>query len=288
MKHIMQAEVLPCEAQDPGNNQPAAPQDPGTAFAGAWERYKATVDGYAKALAGISAELCRATAGQECIDVPSNYQVTEWKEKVAKSMRRALIALAATRFAPPGAHLKIDEEPIAERFPLGRDEQLASFNPAAIWQYLVETYGGQKGEQEALRQAANQLVNCFRLRRDQEVQTTAGCVVLNLPVYVDVFDKKYSNVARLHYRAREDFCRALGAFEAFAHHIGRLDLASDLAAQKGHWGVTREIVSRARHALGAGDILLVTFTTRFEFRLRQALAEQLQIFLGTYADSLRE
>lgn len=195
-----------------------------------------------------------------------------------------LISIAEKRFAPPGGHLKIDRYDLEEKLSLRTRE--TDIDPLAIWTYLEATYGAGHGVEEGYRQIAAEIVYKFRLNKNNHIERKGGYTVLNLEyIYIDSIDKKYSGKNKLAYNCSEGVSTVFQHLAAFATWAGYASLSSDLMGQAHKWcrSHSSELVSRERFTLGDGaQVVLITYLNRFEFRLRDDVAEQLQIFIATY------
>jgi len=258
----------------------------GEQFAALWGEYLAACRAHTQALAALREKECSILPGEYYVLAINIDDHAQEIRKAAKDTVGRLVDHAARQFAPAGARLEIDTTEIQEKFDFGKNpEQL---DLAAVWAHLGATYGGTKGEDEAYRQAATALVRAFGLERSPEIKRKAGFVVLDLRVWPDSFDKKLNNVTRLSYGCVErvmDVHRTLGTFARWA---GRDQAAHDLNAGARRWWDNKAITSRERIGFGdkGADVELVTYSTRFEFRISNALAAQLQVFIGTYAAAM--
>jgi len=197
------------------------------------------------------------------------------------AIRTKLVGLARTRFVPQGVALEIEQQDIDRLFPL--DER---FDPCAIWQYLEQTYGGQAGERLAWQRVAERLRKEFGLcDESQELKRRGGYVLLERKIWIDDFEKKFGKI-RLSYGCGEAAWSRLKVLSEFAVWAQRPELARDALESAKHWrGVSSEIESRKRYEMGKeAELVMVTYQTKFEYLLRADVAEDLQIFLGTYAE----
>ncbi len=224
-----------------------------------------------------------------CIDTLSDRDVTERKEGMAKAIRNALIRHAAQSFAPEGVALQIDREALDERHPTSECEQdrryggrdldtyRVNFDPKACWDYLEATYGGEAGKELAWKQAAAQLVDSFNLKYHPDVKQVSGKTVFAVTV---VSEKGFGKVT-LHYSSTariEDRLRHLSTFAAWGQFEALAYIAQRLAG--GHW-YSRPLILREVIDLGDGCDL-VTYHSKFLFRLAPAVAEKFQIFVSKY------
>lgn len=193
-----------------------------------------------------------------------------------------MIDAAEKRFSPVGSRLKIKREEVLRALALDGQEAWRTFDPVRVWRYLEEQYGGAKGEEVAWQQTAKALIDAFNIRNDKPVRTVGAQVVLDMSVYLDSFDKKYGK-NRLHYHSSEKVGKALTALIGFANW-GSLDLAENglYLAMRELCNTQHEIQSRKTY--GGGGIHIITYQNRFEFRFERRIAEQLQIFIGSFGD----
>ena len=215
---------------------------------------------------------------------PCSYsQEREIREQAEKILER-LVWLAEKVFGPAGTRLEISLREVKECFPA--DPNQGEFDPGAVWEYLEQTYSGQSGEELAWRQVAGELARRFGLNQeDRKVEVKAGAVVLRQHISLDSLDKKYSNQNKLSIYSREAVRELVLPFIGFARWAELNALATDLNHFAQHWwDWGTKVESRKRFELGnEKEVLVVTFNTHFEYRLRMDVAEKLQIFIGTYA-----
>lgn len=181
---------------------------------------------------------------------------------------------------------EIDDSDFREKFEYD-DEKPDSFSLKALWEYLEFTYGGQAGEDVGWRQTAAVLVYEFGMKYKKQVVRKAGRTIIELSVYLDDFDKKYSGKNRLHYNSNDKFVKTMSELKSFATWHQNMALAHDIGMHVTKFWHDRyeDIVSRKQYPLGDDqEIILVTFHNKFEFRFSDACAAQLQLFLGTYGN----
>lgn len=219
------------------------------------------------------------------IDVPSDYNIHQTLETAAAKLMSGLILHASRIYAPVGTSLEIDSNAVTRRFPINSNA-FADFNPAAIWQYLEETYGGNAGETETWRQTAKGISDAFFRAMRSEVVRKGNFVVLEKSVYLDSIDKKFSGKNKLSYSCCGSLYDAFRHLSAFARWAERHHLAGDLnCAGNDYYRSHSEIESRKQYPMGVnGEIVVVTYHNKFEFKVRADVAEQLQIFMGMYGE----
>lgn len=215
----------------------------------------------------------------------SGHDVGRTLEKSAIEIRKMLVWSAEKLFAPQGVSLKIDGYEIYERFPTDQDN-IDAFDPVAIWSYLEQKYGGDFGEKLAWQQVAKGFKSKFNLDEGEKVVIKNGYIVLDRPVWLDDFDKKYHKKNRLSFGCVESISQSLNVLSEIARWSDRIALSHDLhRLNRTFSDRTYEVQSRAKHPAGHnGEVIIVTYTSRFEFLIRQDFAEQLQVFLGTYLE----
>lgn len=153
------------------------------------------------------------------------------------------------------------------------------------WQYVEENYGGDRAVSKALNDAANAIIKELSLRKGGEVIMRAGRLVLNQSIWIDSFDKKHYGKTKLTTGSLNDVQMLAANLGVFASWADNTLLNVDLQ-RFGH-GYFRDskVVSRHKHELGEdGELEVITFSTRFEYRFNQAPAQQLQVFLSTYGN----
>lgn len=257
----------------------------GTQFKVLLDVYCSTIDAYIEALTvlqGMEKEIpCKEYIS--ALDIPASYEVEKWKRKAAERVMRRLVVHAQEVFAPGGAGLTIDENPVQERFPIDRDGDLSKFNPAAIWDYLEENYGGKAGQNHAWSQAAETIFKELSLERADKVQRKGEYLVIDRSVYTS---KRYSGGMELGHHTADGMRKLFEALVAFASWADKSVLRADLYQFRMQKLAAWEppVVSRERFGFGVNslDMVLITYFNRFEYRFRQPIAEKLQIFLATF------
>lgn len=201
------------------------------------------------------------------------------------SIVKAFVAIACERFAPTGGTLSIESEKYEDKYLPGwrRAGRRADFDPRKLWADLVADWGQGKGESVAYRQAAQAITRFFWIRRNQEVTTVRGNVVLNHSIYLDEISRKYSNKNELSYNSQRGFYEIAQHFDTFAAWCGIECFARTYREMVSQWGHSREIVSRERLTLGA-HAFMVTHHKKAEFHFAPLLATQLQAFLESFGE----
>lgn len=259
----------------------------------AWESYQAVLARYIDELHRINKTFGNFFPNSYVVDVASRYKHVSLLVEAANRLKNVLIAKAEKEFGSSAVPLQIDASAVNEAFPLERPEYsddddivvCPPFNPEEIWVWLESNYGGDLGKKEALRQAAERIRDVFHLHRNQP-RFNSGYMILNLPIYIDGFEKKFSGKNKLQYRAEEEFQRALNALEDFAKTTDKTMLATGLQSLRRDIGRHHLIRSREKFMVGdkGTELVLITFLDRFEFRIRADTADDLQIFLGSHLD----
>lgn len=262
---------------------------PGEKLAQVWQKYVETMTSHQKALAEVRAMERSLFPGME----DYRYSVSGMSERdlernlgeTAKDVRMRLSWMAGSQFAPHGGRLQIDEEALAEAFPVDHHtdlDKLHAFDPAAIWAWLDARYGGNAGETIAHRQLASRLKSALRLGRKDEIVMKAGYVVLSETAYTE----SYSSGMQYGYHTYEMINRILVALSEVATWMERHQLSRDLYSHANGTTSSTKVISREKFGFGeqGAEVLMVTFKSSVEFRLRADIAEQLQVFLATYGE----
>ena len=269
--------------------QSASVESCGAVVRRAWENYLSALCEYQDKLRAINADFANANPPSECetVSIATPYKLLELKEEVARGLRARLIECAVRDFAAPGMKLQIDDKaleaamPIVHRRNRPADDNTYTFvvfDPEADWAWLERRYGGNKGKKESLRQVSAALAKAFSFFDKPQVMKS-GYAVFGIGVYMDsVFPGK------LHYRSADEVRAAFQALRGFAVATDRLMLRAGLEQWlHGHSG---NIPVTSRETFRFGDrhteLLVVTYQTRFEFRLRADAAEAVQMFLGSH------
>lgn len=255
-------------------------------FAAVWKEYQSSVDRWATQrfqLSSLEQDVLHCEDYMAAIQPLSKHDVQELKSTVASRIRERIKRYAEERFAPAGGSLTIDNSDIEDRFPTHR-EHCIDFDPVAFWSYLENKYGGNAGEELAWRQAAQAIYSAFNLQYSKGVETKGGYAILRRHVWIDDINKKYHNRNTLSYGCQQsvrDCCHALAGFATWAERDGLVHDLNHL--QRLFCGYGFDIQSRKKYECGdKGEVVVVTFTKCFEYRLREDVAAQLNLFLGTY------
>lgn len=277
---------------------PEAPTTIGHRFATIFTRYCSAFASYmaeVAELAAIERSLLPAEHYALAVQVLPGYKIVEIKAKLGKAIRDRMVRHAEETFAPEGVELRINREEVGERFPVqveraGADRHdlderwYIDFDAVALWQYLEETYGGDAGKRLAWRQTADRLVSALELRRNSDVKMSGGKVIIEIRVWSE---KAWSGSGmRLGSSTQQSVVRLFQSLTEFAEWAGRASLARLCRQQASDWShYQRPVVSRERNELGDG-CSYVTFHQKFEFRLSQQVAEQLQLFIAEFGPPL--
>lgn len=282
------SEMVPEVIQMPPEEE--KPQTVGEQYKALWLRYRNALEKWASEQCAIRSEERRIlnhhrSEYMRAFEDMSGHDVGRTLEKSAIEIRKMLVWSAEKLFAPEGVSLKIDGYEIYERFPTDQDN-IDAFDPVAIWSYLEQKYGGDFGEKLAWQQVAKAFKSKFNLDEGEKVVIKNGYIVLDRSVWLDDFDKKQYKKNRLQFGCVERVSQSLNVLSEIARWSDRFALSHDLLRLNRTFSDrTYEVQSRAKHPAGDnGEVIIVTYTSRFEFLIRQDFAEQLQVFLGTYLE----
>lgn len=277
---------LPSVTDDKSRKEPAPVQSIGEHFARIYADYKVTVDAWAADLSRLAAQEKNVLPCEnylQAIRPLDTHDTEDLKSKVAGNIFERIRRHAETVFAPPGQKLTIDSSDLREYFPTDR-EHVDIFNPAAFWDYLETHYGGKTGQNLAWEQGAQAIINAFNMRRSTALETKGGFVVLRDQVWCDDHYKKFYKTNNLSYSSEQGVAACCNALATFCAWAEKPELEHDLKSLRNIFCTHRfAIESRKQYVCGLGDLVVVTFNKEFEYRLKQDLAAQLNIFIGTYA-----
>lgn len=262
----------------------------------AWEAYQTVLAKYLDELRRINAAFGDVFPDRYVVDVASRYKHVNLLIEAANKLQKTLIAKAEKEFGSLTIPLEIDEEAVNEAFPIEKppfssdDDDIlvcVPFNPEGVWAWLEANYGGERGKKESLRQAAGKMCDAFNLHRHQP-RFKSGYMILDLPIYIDDFNKKYSGKNKLNWRSNDDFQCALSALEYFAMAVNRSMLVAGVQSLRRDLDQHHLIRSREKFMVGdkGTELILITFLNRFEFQVRADTANDLQIFLGSHLDPM--
>jgi hypothetical protein len=161
----------------------------GVIYAALFEEYRQKVNGFHFSMRDLKT---REQASMGLDDYSCSFGSEVDAERVIgmaqEKIFRQLIYAAQKQFAPPGGLLSIDEFATKRVCGMYNTENRLDF--VKVWAYLEETYGGDRGVEEAWRQAAKALGKEFGLSRDTAVEVRGGKTILHIRIYIDSFDKK--------------------------------------------------------------------------------------------------
>lgn len=240
-------------------------------------------------LAGLEQAILRSEDYMAAVKPLDEDDLRDHRKKLAVGLRQRLVRHAEEIFAPAGRKLSIDEDELTDKFDFDKDDP-AAFSLTAIWDYLEQTYGGQAGVDRAWQQAAAELISALHLKHHNEVVRKAGRVIITLSVYLDSIDKK-SGKNNLSYGSCESVVKAALTLRGFANWCQNSALATHLGELAEHFSYMRNRGFESRKQLVCGDdqeLIVVPYQNKFEFRLSEACATQLQLFLGTYGNLNKE
>lgn len=211
-------------------------------------------------------------------------------KEVATAMIERMIWVAQDMFAPAGSSLKIDKSKVMEACGYREEDYRshkktvwAEFDATKVWGHLVESFGGDKGEEEGYRQTAKAIVDVFYLKPGKPIRmASGGKMILENSIYIDSIDKKFSKKNRVSYNCIEHIVRCITSLRGFAAWANFDDLAHSLYVALRQLGdYHSEITSRAIY--GGNGIRIITYLNRYEYQIDPKVAEQLQVFLALYA-----
>jgi hypothetical protein len=270
------------------SSEPSIPPTIGEKFAKLWKDAVAAVDAWATDLARLSSveqTILHCEEYMAAIKPLDDYDTRKLKEKIADRIRDRIKRYAEQYFAPPGGKLVISNDDLSDEFPEIDRDNFDNFDPAAFWACLEKKYGGDAGQEAAWKQAAQAIVESFSLRQSSPMEQKGGYTVLTRSVWLDDHYKKWNKQNRPSHSSQQCIVECLKALVGFATWADRYALRSDLNELVNMvWTHGYCIESRKQYACGdKGEIVVVTFAKSFEYRIREDVATQLNLFLGTYA-----
>lgn len=190
--------------------------------------------------------------------------------------RERLLRIAEEQFTPSSsARFSIPRADIANAYP-----DASQFEAAAFWAHLEATYKPSAAK-VAFVGVARDLVDAFNLERNPNIERKGNILVLNKWVSCE---KTYSGRMELSYHSADSVANGLRTLAAFADWGNLPGVAASIRRHLNHTQFHHmEIVSRQRITIAAGELELITFQTRFEFRFGGEMAKQLPLFIGQYA-----
>lgn len=209
----------------------------------------------------------------ELLDLPkTNDQIAS----ITYRFRERLIRIAEAQFSPSqSARFSIPRAEITEAFPSN-----GSFDAAALWAHLEAIYKPVAAK-TAFGDVARKLIDAFNLERNPKIERKGNALILSKWISSE---KSFSGKTELSYHSSESVGQALLALAGFAEWAGASHAAAQIRAYLNRTHLYHlAIASRERITLAAGELEMITFQTRFEFRFGGTLAKQLPIFVGQFA-----
>lgn len=249
----------------------------------AWEKYLTILRDNTSALNQLSDTLDKECGEKMELFAEDEHERMGEAHVTAVSVLNHLVYRAARVFTAPGCTpIAVDPKSWQREYL----EDLYTFSPVALWKALENEYGGGKGVNTTYSKAAREIVNRFGLHRHHEVKTKPGCHVLNSTIWIDEFDKKNYNKTVLSYHSRDEIEKLCTNLATFARWAGDEKQAIQLENACSNFSLTRgKFESRERRTL-SDDIQVTCYLSRFEFLVRDTLADQLKVFVSTYASEM--
>lgn len=266
---------------------------PGQKLASVWKEYREMVKGHWSALAQLQAKERTLFPSLESyrysVAAKSESDLARELSEAARGIIQSLAWMASAQFSPAGGRLEIDLERLHEAFPIDKYSSMDvidAFDPAKVWEWLETNYGGDAGQKLASQQLAKRLQDALGLNRQEEIVMKGGYVVLSMTAWTD----SYSSGTTYSYQTVESIRKRLLALSEVAEWMERHPLSRDLYGHFTRMGFYDKVVSRQKCGFGVNDteVVMITFKSSVEFRLRQDFAEELQVFLGTYGAANHE
>lgn len=271
-----------------------SPMNPGSFYADLWREYLSVTNEFSSKINALENKervafpfvMVSSMSGGRAI-VP---------QEVATRITDTLVRYAIEKFTPEGCssitisrteyqYKYVDQPFRAISRTSGTSETLVQcFDPQALWDDLVASYGEEEGLNIAYQQAACAIETHFQLHNGDTVKRSKGGVLLKLPVYLDGFDLKNGDKS-LTWRSQEDVASVLSNLKTFStwaqDNTGIVDGADSFYSHlhRSYYAV----VSRQSFKIGS-HITLTTYNGQFTFMFSHELSEQLQIFIGLYGD----
>jgi len=204
-------------------------------------------------------------------------------EKIRDRVLKAVFIYAERHFAPAGTRMEISEHDYlrdndGRRLYSGKHPDYDQpLDVIGLWQAIAADYGGQSGYDEACRQHARTIIQGFTIRENEEIKMVTGRVRLDHHAYVD--DILGNN--RLEVRAKMRLEETISSLEMFARLYSHDDLMLALGDLRLYLNGPCTITSREK-VVKTESLVVITFKQRFEFRFSQAVANDLQQFIGEY------
>jgi len=268
------------------SSAPDTPPTIGEKFGKLWRDYVAAVDAWASDLSRLSSveqTVLRSEDYMAAIKPMSTYDAEKLKLDTSRNIRSRIKRHAEQVFGPPGGKLDVDDGDLNKQFPLETNHAV-NFDPAALWVYLEKKYGGSAGQEIAHAQAAQAFIHAFSLRQSSPMERKGGFVILSRSVWIDDHYKKWNKENRPSHSSQQSIADHIGALIGFATWAERHELKIDLhRLREAFCAHGFSIETRKQYACGdKGEIVIVTFNKSFEYRIREDVANQLNLFIGTY------
>jgi hypothetical protein len=289
---------------------PLAPSDadlfvehPGRFYARLWSAHLESAAAIRSLVAALHARESQALGadtvdGARAFGLETPREASDGLREKAARVVEMLVGIADLRLSPAGLErLRISPIAYLDRFletcmesETGNEWRKQfrpdRFDPVAVWDALVEDWGGTVAEETVLGRAARRIEEYFWLEPGAPVKTQRNGVVLECRVYLDAHPVP-ADAKRLHHTSWNDLSEFMGALRTFAAWVGDDELAAIAPTVAARFDAyTYRIASRKREPITA-RLVLTTYHTKFVWWFEQGLAQQLQVFLGLYGKRMR-
>lgn len=265
----------------PPNEAPEAMPPEIVYYASLWQRYRTAAAAFVQAVEELQKDE-QAFLGES--------EEKRWSSKLPDHQHKELTDFhgnlvntlcwrAEAEFAAPGSKLSVDREEVKE-LPVA---QIESFDLVALWRFLKRKYDSDTGKEASYRLAAMELRHAQELspfnrnQQSTEAKTVGGRFVLTINIYGDW---SYS------YTTKETLAKFILALKCVAVWANIWQTEDEEAIDSLLYRI-RENRANDPRPLGRMEqwrlLTVQAYKQKFDFRLVPTLAEQIQVFLQTYA-----
>lgn len=197
-------------------------------------------------------------------------------QSITYRFRERLIRIAEQQFSPSrSAHFSIPRAEIDKAIPSS-----APFDAATLWAHLETTYK-PIAARTAFAKVASELIDAFNLERNPQIERKGNALILNKTISCD---KTRNGRMEMSYYSGEGLGKAFYALAGYAEWANLPHVAAQIRNYLHRTNLTHgHVESRERITIAAGEMEIITFHTRFEFRFGGEMAKQLPIFIGQFA-----
>lgn len=205
------------------------------------------------------------------------------------SITHKIVDFAIAQFSPKGARLEVGYEDLKDAT---HSKEIQQFDPATVWKWLVERYGGSAGEQEAWRQAAA-ILKRILLRecgfRDVSPKARGQCMVFEMMAWPDPYSSTPAGSLRYGTGTIEHMMELVlkGLVPLFAHEMAQDGIYGAVPANLNCYANRLHTARHNNHFVSrekvtTGPVTFIHYSKKIEVVLTLDAFERLNLFVASY------